>query len=309
MILCVTPNPAIDRTLVVPGFAVGEVFRSTQTMLIAAGKGVSVARAAHTLGANPTCAGFLGGPTGQMHQELLSQEGIRTAWTWIEAETRVCVIIADPDSGKATVVNDPGPRVTAEDWRRLSVDVLREAAQSAYVCFSGSLPPGSPVEAYSGLIRDLCAAGRPVWVDSSGESLRAALSASPTGIKVNGAEIGAVLGMEVRDFDSAFRAASRLRQMGIENVAITLGESGAILVSGSDEWCARPPRVQVISAVGSGDSFFAGLISALAANAQPDEALRRAVAAGAANALTPGAGRFTLDEFQEILAKTVLGLS
>src|SRR6185295_6845245 len=112
MILCVTPNPAVDRALLVPGFVTGEVFRATQSMALAAGKGVSLARAAHTLGAEPLCMGFLGGRAGQFHEELLAQEGIRTAWTWIEAETRTCIVIADPDSGKSTVVNEQGPTVT-----------------------------------------------------------------------------------------------------------------------------------------------------------------------------------------------------
>jgi 1-phosphofructokinase len=307
MILCVTPNPAVDRALIVPGFLPGEVFRSTQTLTIAAGKGVSLARAAQTLGADVCCSGFLGGRTGEFHRELLAHEGIRTAWTRIEAETRTCIIIADPNSGKSTVVNEPGPTVNSQDWQRLHDDILREAAHADYVCFSGSVPPGSSLDLYGSLIRELCAAGHPVWVDSSGEALRTALAAAPTGIKVNGAEIGALLGMDVNDSVTAFRAASRLRQMGIDNAVVTLGELGAVMANASGEWCAQPPRVQVICAVGSGDAFFAGLISSLAANIAPDEALRRAVAAGAANALSLGAGRFTRQEFDSVLAGTVPG--
>ncbi len=306
MILCVTPNPAIDQVFVAPGFMPGGLIAYQETMTIAAGKGVSVARAAHTLGAIPICAGFLGGHTGQHHEALLSQEGIRTAWTWIDAETRTCVIIADPDSGKSTVINEQGPTVSAADWEKLCADVRREAEQADYVCFSGSLPPGSPLEAYKTLICDLRASGRRAWVDSSGEALRTAVTANPTGIKVNGPEIGAILGMEVSGVETAFKAAARLRQSGIENVAITLGELGAVLANESGQWWAQPPELRVICAVGSGDSFFAGLITGLAAGGSPAEALKQAVAAGAANALSAGAGKFTASEFQTILADTAL---
>jgi 1-phosphofructokinase family hexose kinase len=307
MILSVTPNPGIDHVVIVPGFKPGQAITHPETHTVAAGKGVSMARAARTLGADPVCAGFLGGFMGRLHIDLTTREGLKTAWTWLDAETRTCTIIADTEQGIATVINEPGPTVSAADWARLCQDVWREAAQASYVSFSGSLPPGSSTEVYGDLIRALMAAGRSVFVDSSGDALRAALAARPTAIKVNGLEAGAILGRPVKTVAEALEAAAELRQRGIDLVALTLGERGAVMVSKDGQWMARPPRLQhIVSAVGSGDSFFAGLVSSLEAGLALAEALCRAVAAGAANALSAAAGEFQASQFAAILAESVV---
>lgn len=307
MIVSVTPNPGIDHVIIVPGFKPGQAITHPETYTVAAGKGVSMARAARTLGADPVCAGFLGGFTGRLHTDLTTREGLKTAWTWLDVETRTCTIIADTEQGVATVINAPGPTVSAADWVRLRQDVLREAAQVNYVCFSGSLPPGSSTQTYGALIRELMATGRSVFVDSSGDALRAALAARSTAIKVNGSEAGAVLGRSVKTDAEALDAAVEIRKRGIDLVALTLGERGALLVGEGGQWSARPPKLQnVVSAVGSGDSFFAGLVSSLEARFSLPEALRRAVAAGAANALSPAAGDFQSSQFEALLAESVV---
>jgi len=304
VILCVTPNPAVDRTLLVPGLRPGEVHRAAQTIVAAGGKGLNAARAMRALGGDPVCAGFLGGHSGRLLAELAEHESLRCVWTWIEGETRTCVIVVDPEDGEATVINEPGPAVAADDWARLQADVLRASARADCVCLSGSLPPGASPNMLADLLRALRAAGQHVWVDMSGAALRAALTVEEVGLKVNSAEVGAVLDRAVAGVEAACEAACALRQRGAGPVVLTLGELGAVMATDSGAWWARPPAVNVLSAVGSGDVFLAGLVTALAANASPAEALRQAVAAGAANALSAGGGRFALDDFQALLAAT-----
>src|SRR4029079_12412351 len=112
------------------------------------GKGPNVARAAQILGAKTRSFCFLGGRTGKTVADLAEHEGLEGDWTWIEGETRTCVIVADGVTGEATVINEPGPKVTQEDWVRFNQNALATIDDATDVCFSGSLPPGSPVEIY-----------------------------------------------------------------------------------------------------------------------------------------------------------------
>ena len=306
MILCVTPNAAIDRTLIAPGFRLGEVSRAVRASVAAGGKGLNVARAIHRLGGDPLCAGFLAGHTGRLFAELAEREGLRGVWTWIEGETRACIVLVDPDRREATLVNEPGPDVSAQDWSRFEADVLREAASAECVCLSGSLPPGSPPEAFARLIRALCVEGKAVWVDTSGPALGAALAAGPIGIKVNNVEAGGFLGMSITDPPTGAQAAAELRRRGADTVVLTLGISGAVMVNQMGKWWAWPPALQTLSPIGSGDTFLGGLVLALTSGAPPAEALRQAVAAGAANALSVGGGHWELSNFKTVLAASVV---
>ncbi|MBI5669224.1 MAG: 1-phosphofructokinase family hexose kinase [Chloroflexi bacterium] len=305
MILCVTANPALDRSLVIPGFTTGRIFRPDNLLVAAGGKGINVARALRGLGGEAVCAGFLAGYNGRLLAELAEREGLPGVWTWIEGETRICTILADPD-GDVTVVNENGPVVTAADWERLADDVTRESARAEAVCFSGSLPPGSPPTAFAGLIQALCESGRAVWVDTSGKALTAALTVPGASIKVNGDEAGEVLGRTIVDASSAADAAGDLQARGQGMVTLTLGAAGAVLARNGQRWHAQPPPLKVVSPVGSGDSFLAGMALAFAQGHAPDEALRRAVAAGTANALTVGGGSFSRVDFERVLAGTTV---
>ncbi len=173
-VLCVTPNPALDRTLEVPNLRPGAVMRATSERVAAGGKGVNVARALKALGAEARCMGPLGGANGRILADLAAAEGLESAWTWCEIETRSCLILVDPAAREATVINEVGPRLSAEDWKRVCSDVLGEAARAAAVCFSGSLPPGVPPEGLADLCRSLVESGHAPWVDSSGAGSRGA---------------------------------------------------------------------------------------------------------------------------------------
>ncbi len=303
MILCVTPNAAIDRTLVVPQLEPGTIARPSRVISVAGGKGFNVARAVQKLGGSVMCAGFLGGHTGRLVADLAHQEGLPGRWTWREAETRTCTIVIVENSQQVLEIYEPGPPLADDDWPRLVEDLRQAARHVDVVCLSGSLPPGCPASAPGDLIDALHTAGAPVWLDTSGPALLAALPASPDGLKINATEAGELLATPIATAAEAARAASRLAQRGIATVTITLGAQGAVLATAAGRWWARPPALPSVSAVGSGDSFLAGLVTALAEGQSPPDALRLAVAVGAANTLTPGGGQFLADDVAVILAQ------
>jgi len=306
VILCVGPNPAIDRSIVVPDFAPFAVNRSIFSMEAAGGKGINVARAVQVLGSRARCAGFLGGDSGRRIARFVQDERMESAWTWIEGETRTCIIIAEPNGGRATVVNDNGPAVTGQDWERFHTDVLNAATGMECICLSGSLPPGSPPEAYAHLLGDLGRLSIPIWVDTSGATLQMALTAPKIGIKVNHEEIGEILEQNISSPEAALNAAEILRERGVGTVVVTLGAPGAVVVGEGGRWLAQPPPIHPASGVGSGDSFLAGLVVAQSQRVNIAEALRWAVAAGTANALSVGGGQFEMTDFERLLSETQL---
>ena len=299
MILCITPNPAIDRTLILPHIVLGRVHRAQEIIVAAGGKGLNVARAIRTLGGEPLCMGFAGGHTGRLLADLAQHDGFHSAWTWTDSETRTCTILVAQE-GDATLINEPGMPVSTADWGRLKQDILVQLPSVGLVCISGSLPPASSAEDFQGLLKILVGAGKQVWVDTSGAALKVALGHPNIGVKVNGAEIGELLGFEVKDPDTAGRALTILGNRGLTASVITLGSAGALLASREGRWYARGPQVDVVSTVGSGDSFLGGLASALDAGRDWADALCDAVAAGTANALLPGGAQFRLQDFENI---------
>ena len=299
MILCITPNPAIDRTLILPSLALGEVHRIERSIVAAGGKGLNVARTIRGLGGEPHCMGFVGGHNGRLLADLAQDEGLRASWTWIDSESRICTILISPDRD-ATVINEPGAHVSSSDWARLNEDVQQFIASATVVCISGSLPPGSSPDYLQGLLHVFLKAGKQLWVDTSAAALKAVLNYPGLCIKVNEEEIGRSLGFEVKDVASAMRALERLGERGLAARVITLGSAGAVLATDEGLWYAEGPRVRVVSSVGSGDAFLGGLVYAREDGKDWPEAFRDAIAAGTANALVPGGGQFSIEDFRAL---------
>jgi 1-phosphofructokinase family hexose kinase len=311
-ILCVTPNVSIDRTLVVPGFSTGGVWRAAKVSAVCGGKGVNVARAVVALGHRATCAGMLAGHTGRLAAELAAAEGLRAVWTWTLGETRTCVIIVGSE-GAATVINEPGCTVSPAHWDRFASDVAMAACTVDAICISGSLPPGTPRDALRLLVERAGRDGCPVWMDTSGaaliEAMDAALRGSEigtlAGIKVNAEEASVLVGQPVVSAEGAVIVAEAIRRRGAPRVVITLGAAGAVLVSDGIRLWSRPPPIAEVNPVGSGDCFLAGLVAGWHERGSPEEALRLATAAGAANALRTTVG-VSIADVARLLAKTTL---
>ena len=303
-IICVTPNAALDRTLVVPDFAVGHISRIRQGIAVPGGKGLNVVRAIRILGGEPLAMGLLGGHTGRTVAALAAEEGYQAEWTWHQGETRTCTIIAPPD-GRSTVINESG-QIQAADWARLVDDICRvtERERASMVCFCGSLPLGAPSQAPTDAIERLKAMGRQVWIDSSGAALANAIAAKPYAVKVNRDEIAAVLDMNVNTDEEVVLAAKQLIAAGLGAAVISMGAEGAMLARSDLTVKATPPDIQAVDPIASGDCLHAGLLTALAAGRGFVEAVRAGVAAGTVNALYAGGAQFTRRHYLEILRHT-----
>ena len=293
-LLFVAANPSIDRLYEVDRLAAGEIHRPTAQVAVPGGKGLNAARAAATLGGTVAVVGIVGGRAGDWIVERLAAIGIEARMARTTAEARTCVSILDRSTGALTEVYERGSEIDAGAWDALEVLVGDELARSdvSLVAISGSLLPGAPSDGYASIARLAAAAERavPVHVDASGPALAAVLLERPSVLKLNAAEAGEASGRAVSDVVSAGSAARALRDRGAAAVVVTLGSEGAVLDGPGGTVHLVPPAIRGPYSVGSGDAFFGGLAVAIGRGESILDAARLGLAAGIANALTPGAG-------------------
>lgn len=286
MIVTLTLNPSLDRTVEIPMLRRGEVIRAGSGRLEPGGKGVNVARA---LLANDTDAHAVlpvGGPVGHQLVELLEAEAVAMTAVPVAAATRSNLSLCEPD-GTVTKVNEAGGTLTAEELDRLIDAVLVAASAGAWVVASGSLPPGTPADAYARLVTRLSGHAIRVAIDTSGPALRRAIAAGPALVKPNRDELADAVGRPVDTLADAVMAAEVLRDEGAGAVLVSLGADGAVLVDDDGVAHATSPVEAVRSSVGAGDCLLAGF---LAAGAKGDAALAQAVDWAAAAVELPGSG-------------------
>jgi 1-phosphofructokinase family hexose kinase len=302
MLLALTPNPSIDRTLVVPGFRHADVTRVTRRQDAAGGKGLNVARIARTIGLPVRACAPLGGETGQRIEELAANEGLDADWFWMAAgESRICLLITDLQQHDTLVINEPGPNMSADDWAGFELLVRQQAAAASGISFSGSLMPGVELDWFRRLVTDLLADGRTIFIDTSGAPLRTALHLPVALIKINAHELGDALGRPIANAEQALIAGQEILERGPQAVIVTLGKDGAIAVDRTGAWSANTQPITVVSPVGSGDAVLTGAASILLRGGSLSEALRLGVACGAANALTLGGGIVQLSDLEWLL--------
>ena len=324
MIVTITMNAALDRTLVAPSFRIGESRDADSVLVLGGGKGLNVARALRALGAPVLALGCAGGTVGDQIRRVLDKEGLLHDLTSIAAESRVCTAIVDPVAGLATEVNEAGPMISESEASEFLERYDRALRMARLVVVSGSLPAGLPERFYGMLAARARAAGVPLLLDSRGAGLRGAIDAEPLLIKPNEHEARELLGqIDLQDGPAVLRA---LPRPGPALVAITLGASGSILHAPAGSWRAEAPPVRPLDTVGAGDSFVAGLAAVLyrAVEAEAgtrrdaqtlldatrnaivrpallEEMLRTATAVATANILTLGAGRCDADDIARLL--------
>ncbi|HVV58853.1 MAG TPA: 1-phosphofructokinase family hexose kinase [Gaiellaceae bacterium] len=295
MIVTVTLNAAIDRTLTVPNFQRGQRHRASAGLTLAGGKGINVARALKALGVPVVATGLAGGRNGTRIVEELTGEAILNDFVRIEGESRTSTAVVDPADGTYTEINEWGPAVRPEELEIL-LDKLRYLTQGAeVVVFAGSLPRDVANDFYAEAIRELGRRHVPVVLDCEGEPLRLGLEAEPFLVSPNQAEAEGVVGQELYDDDDFCLALDQIAEMGARNVIVTT-EAGCVALFREERETSRfravAPRVEPVSTVGSGDVLLAAYLAARHAGRPFAEALRSAVSAGAASTLEVGAGRF-----------------
>ncbi len=294
MIVTVTPNPSIDRTIAVDAIHRGEVHRATSSRIDPGGKGVNISRALTAQGAATVAVLPAGGPEGLLMAELLDAAGVvRVCVPVAGGSLRMNVAVVEPD-GTTTKLNEPGPTLSAAEVDQLLEVTLaraRDAAavgESSWVVGSGSLPPGAPDTLYAGLVTRAREAGLRVAIDSSGAPFGPAVSARPHLIKPNHEELAELVGRELTTLGQVRDAAYGLVENGIETVVVSLGGDGALWVDPDTVLHARASIDTPLSTVGAGDCLLAGLIDALTGGADPAAALTAGVTWGAAAVRLPG---------------------
>lgn len=306
MILALTPNPTIDRSLWLDRLTLGQVHRARRVHCAAGGKGMNVARAASILGTDVLVSAPLGGHTGRQFEELAAGEGFRSEWYWrASGETRNCILIHH-ETADSTVINEPGSQMSEDDWRGFGTHVEGLAERAGAVVFSGSHAPGLPFASLSDLARRLASGRRTVYLDTSGAALAEALR-RPVGlhIKVNAGEFVHALGGQDSPREAWLLSESRrLIEQGAAMVIVTSGASGALAVARQGTWKAAAPAVSTVSSVGSGDVFLAALASSRLRGEDIPEALAEAIACGAANATTPLPGHFSTELARSLRRET-----
>jgi 1-phosphofructokinase family hexose kinase len=300
-ILCVNANAAIDKTLVIKNYRLDAIHRPERVMSLPGGKGCNAARALKRIGGTPVVTGWVGGFAGQWIETNLQREGIATRFVQTSFESRECISVLDPDQHTLTEIYERGdavPFAQVDEFREL---VRASIHEFSAMTLSGSLPPGVPRDFYADLIELAHAANVPVILDSSGEFLRHGVAHKPALVKPNRAEVQEWLGRVLRTRDEFAHAARGLAARYETRIVISLGAEGALAADEKNVWYARPPELEIVSAVGSGDSMLGGMAYALTHGLSFEEILRYGIAAGTANALTLGAGVFARADFETIL--------
>jgi 1-phosphofructokinase family hexose kinase len=290
VIITVTLNAAIDKTLAVPSFQPGRRHRTTQQTSMPGGKGINVARALKALGQPVIATGFAGGATGTRIVEQLTELSVLCDLVRIKDESRTNTALIDPTTGVQTEVNERGPSVSEQEVE-LFVDKLLYLAKGASMCvFAGSLPRGVEPDLYARLIRELRRLGVQTIVDTDGEPLHRAVRAEPDVISPNVLEAEELVGHEFNDAEDQLLAAREMCELGAESAIMTT-EDGCVAQTAEGELLrVTVPRVEPTATIGSGDAFLAGFVSATYGGRDVEHALAYGVACGAESTLHLGAG-------------------
>jgi 1-phosphofructokinase len=301
VIVTLTPNPSVDRTVEVDALVRGTVLRATGTRVDAGGKGVNVSRALAAHGQATQAVLPIGGFVGAQLEGLLGLSLAEVVAVPVAEELRANVSVVEPD-GTVTKLNEAGPQLTPQEVEALLETTVAIAAEASWVVLSGSLPPGCPDDFYASVVARI---DTPVALDTSGPPLLAALAARPALVKPNRLELEDATGLPVTTVGEAVVAAQRLLELGAGAVLASLGPDGALLVEHDGTWYGEAPVDAPVSSVGAGDTALAGFLSA---GGRGPLALAEALAFGAAAVRMPGSrvpGPADLDRSAVRLSDTV----
>ena len=304
MILTVTLNAAVARTLVVPSLAIGQRHRSPEGVALAGGKGINVARALRELGVPVLAAGLVGGRNGDAIRDGLSQAAIPFDLVEIKSPSRTSTAIVDPTNGTQTEINEHGPSVSPEETQEFTRRLLYLMEYATAVVFAGSLPTNLEESFVVGLLRKAREEGLYTVVDAPPTVLKAALKANPSLVSPNQHEAESAAGFDFIEREDFSRGLGRLVELGAGRAGITSPSGHSYVTSEEGVISAQAPVVEALSAIGSGDAYLAGLLAGLLHRKLPPvEAVRLAAGCAAANAETLGAGLFDARRAEDLAAE------
>jgi 1-phosphofructokinase family hexose kinase len=308
MIITVTLNPALDKTLQVPNFTPGRRHRTVDQVTMPGGKGVNVARAIKRLGQPVIATGLAGGATGTRIVEALNDEAILKAFVRIRDESRTNTAVLDPTTGLQTEINERGPAVGPQELE-LFVEKLFYLAKGASMCvFAGSLPRGMDPAVYADLVREVKRLGVTTLLDTDGEPLRQAMRAEPDVVSPNELEAEELVGQEFNDVEDRAQAVSEITRLGAREAIMTVRDGcyAHVLEDGPATYRVAVAEQEARSRIGSGDAFLAGYVAARYAGQSAVDCLRFGVACGAESTGRFGAGLLDPREARRLMGDVEL---
>lgn len=289
MIKTVTLNPAVDKTVEINDFKVGEVNRISSIRLDAGGKGINVSKTIKALEGRSIATGFLAGRNGDYIKDCLDKMQVPGDFLFVKGETRTNLKVVDRRSRTNTDINEPGLiEVTEEDLHRLESKLFSDMGKDDILVLSGSIPSNVPATIYREWTERAKQSGIRVFLDADRDLLEEGLKAGPYLVKPNLAELEILLGRKLDDMNEIVQAGRGLLDMGIKTVAISLGADGAVFFHGEHAIYAEGLKVEVKSTVGAGDAMVAALAFAIDRGCELEKAVSLSVAAGTANVASEG---------------------
>ncbi len=288
MIVTVTMNPAIDKTIEIDRLNRGNLNRIEKIEYDAGGKGINVSKTIHELGGESIATGFLGGNAGRVIEEILDSRGIKHDFVWVDGETRTNTKVCEQD-GTVTELNEKGPEVTPEQLTNLLEKLDDLADDNVLFILAGSIPGNMEKDIYARIIERVHKKGAKVLLDADGELFRKGLEQKPDMIKPNQWEIEELQGFSHGVSDKKLiNVAEKMQTEGIDTVVISLGKNGALFVCGSYVAKGMPLKVDVHSTVGAGDAMVAAMAYSFEKKMEPRETARLCMAVSAGAVMTVG---------------------
>ncbi|MHB8694841.1 MAG: 1-phosphofructokinase family hexose kinase [Solirubrobacteraceae bacterium] len=293
MIITVTLNAALDKTLEVPNFRPGRRHRTVTQQTMPGGKGVNIARAIKRLGQPVIATGLAGGATGTRIVDALNDQSILNAFVRVREESRTNTAVLDPTSGVQTEINERGPSITPREFELFREKLLYLAKGASICVFAGSLPRGVEPDVYAGLIRDVRRLGVTTMLDTEGEPLRIAVRAEPDVVSPNEIEAEELVGHEFTSSDDRAQAVVEIARLGAHEAIMTVPDGcyAQVLEGGVPTlYRVTVDEQEARSRIGSGDAFLAGYVASHYVGRSAVECLRFGVACGAESTQHIGAG-------------------
>ncbi len=306
MIVTVTMNPAIDKTVEIDALQPGGLNRIQRVEYDAGGKGINVSKTIKELGGESVAVGFLGGNSGRTIENVLNQKGIKNDFVWVDQETRTNTKVFEKN-GELTELNEPGPVISPGQSRQLMEKLSKYAGAETLFILAGSIPSGVDTDIYAQIIRMVHERGGKVLLDADGKLFREALEAVPDIIKPNRVELEEYMGIDYRASEKELlSAAEKFLEKGIETIAVSMGKSGAMFVKNGYQVKCPALSVKSHSTVGAGDAMVAALAYAWDRNLTSEETVKLCMATSAGAVTTVGTKPPSREVVDELIKQVVI---